>query len=212
MEQIQELKEIVAKLRGPGGCPWDQEQTHETLCEHLIEEYSELLDTIDRGDMEHMREELGDVLLHVFLHAQIAEEAGHFGIEDVAKEISEKLVRRHPHVFGDVKLEGSEAVMKQWEEIKKEEKAKKGEKGNKFFKDLPPRFPALLYARYVYRRMLEGVGESSSEDKVEITEEEAGEELFGLVTLCEDNGIDPESALRKAASRIVEEFEDRLSI
>ena len=112
----------MARLRGPDGCPWDREQTHQTLCEPLIDETAELLDTIDRNDLEHMCEELGDVLLQVVFHAQLADERGEFNFDDVARGINDKLVRRHPHVFGDIDLQDSEAVLHQWEQIKAAEK------------------------------------------------------------------------------------------
>src|ERR1051326_4728798 len=103
MSAIEDLRKTIARLRGPGGCPWDQEQTHAMLVRCLIDEASELIDTIDRGDFPHMREELGDVLIQVVFHAQLAEEAGHFDLEDVAREVNEKLIRPHPHVFGNNK-------------------------------------------------------------------------------------------------------------
>ena len=119
---MDELKTTIARLRGPGGCPWDQEQTHASLVRCLIDEVSELIDTIDRADLPHMREELGDVLIQVVFHAQLAEEAGKFSLEDDAREVNEKLVRRHPHVFGTGKLDTSEQVLVQWEQIKALEK------------------------------------------------------------------------------------------
>src|ERR1051326_6569515 len=115
MSALADLRQTIARLRGPGGCPWDQEQTHASLVRCLIDEASELIDTIDRGDFPHMREELGDVLIQVVFHAQLAEEAGHFDLEDVAREVNEKLIRRHPHVFGDNKLRTSDEVLVQWE-------------------------------------------------------------------------------------------------
>src|SRR5690606_8208392 len=145
MSAMEELKETMARLRAPDGCPWDREQTHQSIARCLVEECAELLDTIDRMDMDHMREELGDVLLQVIFHAQMAEEAGHFSFEDVAAEINEKLVRRHPHVFGSVCLGDSDQVLKQWEEIKAQEKANHPA-AQGLFKDLPPSLPALLYA------------------------------------------------------------------
>ncbi|HCR37210.1 MAG TPA: MazG family protein, partial [Opitutae bacterium] len=102
MNTLQSLRNTVARLRAPDGCIWDREQTHQSIRDCLVEECAELLDAIDREDYPHMREELGDMLLQVFFHAQIAEEAGRFTIEDIAKEIDDKLIRRHPHIFGDV--------------------------------------------------------------------------------------------------------------
>src|SRR5471030_3287646 len=151
MSAIDDLRQTIARLRGPGGCPWDQEQTHASLVRCLIDEVSELIDTIDRMDLPHMREELGDVLIQVVFHAQLAAERGDFDFDDVAREINEKLVRRHPHVFGTGKLDTSEQVLAQWEIIKAQEK-KNGpaQKGN-VFKDLPPRLPALMFAEAVWK-------------------------------------------------------------
>ena len=118
MSAIDDLKATMARLRAPDGCPWDQEQTHATLVRCLIDEVSELIDAIDRGDYPHMREELGDVLIQVVFHAQIAAEKGIFNFEDVARDINDKLVRRHPHVFGSGKLETTEQVIVEWEKIK----------------------------------------------------------------------------------------------
>src|SRR5471030_3558482 len=136
MSAIDDLRQTIARLRGPGGCPWDQEQTHASLVRCLIDEVSELIDTVDRLDLPHMREELGDVLIQVIFHAQLAEEAGHFDLEAVAREVNEKLIRRHPHVFGEGRLDTSEQVLVQWEQIKALEK-KNGPAKSSLFKELP---------------------------------------------------------------------------
>lgn len=206
----------MARLRGPGGCPWDHEQTHQSLCEPLIDETAELLDTIDRHDMEHMCEELGDVLLQVVFHAQIAEETGHFTLDDVARGINEKLIRRHPHVFGDVDLKDSEEVLKQWEAIKAEEK-KNGPEHTGLFKRLPPSLPALMYAGKVARQIRKkGLEHEDLPDQEGIEslaegleEAEAGEFLYQFVCACQHAGIDPESALRKHTSKLVREIEGK---
>ncbi|MCD8483679.1 MAG: MazG family protein [Verrucomicrobia bacterium] len=117
--QLHALRATMARLRAPGGCPWDIEQTHHSLRRYLVEETSELLDTLDRLDFDHMKEELGDVLLQVYFHAQIAEESGKFDLEDVAAGINKKLIDRHPHVFGEMQLQDSEAVLRQWEKLSK---------------------------------------------------------------------------------------------
>jgi XTP/dITP diphosphohydrolase/tetrapyrrole methylase family protein/MazG family protein len=206
----------MARLRGPGGCPWDHEQTHQTLCEPLIDETAELLDTIDRGDMEHMREELGDVLLQVVFHAQIAEEGGHFNFDDVARGINEKLIRRHPHVFGDVDLEDSEEVLKQWEAIKATEK-KNGPVSKGVFKHLPPALPALMYsgkvAKQIQKKGLEhdDLPDPDGIDSLAegLEEAEAGEFLYQFVCACVKAGIDPETALRKYTTKLVSEIEGK---
>lgn len=122
MKVFDEFVETIAALRGEGGCPWDIEQTHESLKKCLIDESQEVLDAIDARDDENLCEELGDVLLQVVMHAQIAAEEGRFTIEDVVRGVNEKMIRRHPHVFGDVKVDSLEDQLKLWEEIKKQEK------------------------------------------------------------------------------------------
>lgn len=220
MEELQELKETVRRLRAPDGCPWDREQTHKSLCDHLIEECAELLDTIDRNDTVHMREELGDLLLHIFLHAQIEEEIAHFGIEDVARDINEKLIRRHPHVFGDAKIHGVDELHEQWESIKKSEK-KNGVLHKGVLKNLPPRLPALNFARDVYKQ-IEKKGFSLEDGPLtseyladfeslsnDLNEETAGEMLFKFTAQCGRAGIDPESALRRYTNDVIKKIEER---
>ena len=122
MKIFDEFVETIATLRAPGGCPWDIKQTHESLKKHLVEESNEVIEAIDSGDDENLCEELGDVLLQVVLHAQIAAEEGRFTIEDVCRVVNDKMIRRHPHVFGDVVIESDEDQLRLWEEIKRQEK------------------------------------------------------------------------------------------
>lgn len=207
----------MARLRAPGGCPWDQEQNHQTLARYLIEECAELLDTIDRGDMDHMREELGDVLLQVVFHAQLAEERGLFDLEAVAKEINDKLIRRHPHVFGEGKLGDSEAVLAQWEKIKAAEKAAAGKSEATKLKPLPPALPALLFANEVFKQLQKkDLLASAPVDTVSIaqratnlTAEEAGKQLFEIAAACRLAGIDPESAVRQWTRVVVDAVESK---
>ncbi|PWU04092.1 MAG: MazG family protein [Verrucomicrobia bacterium] len=216
MKALQELKEIIAHLRGPEGCPWDQQQTHKSLCGHLIEECSELLETIDRGDIDHMREELGDLLLHIYLHAQIADDEGFFDIEDVAKDICEKLIRRHPHVFGEAKIADLDELYHQWEKIKGGEK-KRGVAQKGVMKHLPPRLPALLFAKSVYNQIhkkglnANGLIDADAVERLKenLDEEKVGRMLFEISAVCGVLKIDPESALRQYAGKIVEEVERR---
>lgn len=223
MSEIQRLREIVAKLRAPDGCPWDIEQTHQSLSRCLVEETSEVLETIDNQNMPAMREELGDLLLQVVMHSQIAEEAESFDLEDVAREINEKLIRRHPHVFGEgAELESADEVLARWDEIKVAEKAAKGVSPDKrkIFRDLPPRLPALLFALDVYKRADKaGLAAKASWNEPERNTSEAepdegkmGRELFLLVSACRKAGVDPESALRRYASEMVEELEPQSSL
>lgn len=218
MSAVDALRQTVAHLRGPDGCPWDREQDHQSLRICLIEESCELLDTIDRLDFDHMREELGDVLLQVIFHTQLAEEEGRFDLETVAAEINEKLIRRHPHIFGKNRLETSDQVLHQWEEIKAREKGRgPGEAPESLFKDLPPPLPALLHAVEVAKRIrkksipCDGVVDQPVVDEVAatLTEEEAGRRLFELAAACREAGIDPESALRSHACKVVTTLTER---
>ena len=215
MSAIEELRHTIARLRGPGGCPWDQEQTHQTLARCLIDECSELLDTIDRLDMAHMREELGDVLIQVIFHAQLAEEAGQFDLEAVAREVNEKLVRRHPHVFGDGRLETSAQVLAQWEVIKAGEK---GAAAPSVFKELPPRLPALMYAEAVWKTLgKKGLGAGPEVDgervrriAADLDEERLGRMLFEIAAAAQSAGLDPEASLRHHADGLKRDVERRV--
>jgi XTP/dITP diphosphohydrolase/tetrapyrrole methylase family protein/MazG family protein len=213
MPGIDLLLATTARLRAPDGCPWDREQTHRTICDCLVEEVAELVQAIDRNDVANLREELGDLLFHVAMHAQMAAEAGQFTFDDVAREVNEKMVRRHPHVFGDgAKLGSSDAVVTQWEQIKLKEK---GAKKPTVFKDLPPSLNALLTAREVWKQVRKkqlAVGATVDVPAVDaqskgLTEDSAGSRLFELVAACRDAGIDPDSALRRHTARVVAEAE-----
>jgi XTP/dITP diphosphohydrolase/tetrapyrrole methylase family protein/MazG family protein len=213
MPGIDLLIETTARLRAPDGCPWDREQNHQTICDCLIEEVAELIQAIDRHDDANLREELGDLLFHVVMHAQMAAEAGKFNFDDVAREVNAKMVRRHPHVFGDgVKLGSSEAVVTQWEQIKLQEK---GARPVSVFKELPPSLNAILTAREVWKQVRKkklNVGTTVDVAEIDalaptITEESAGRQLFALIAACRDAGIDPDSALRRQTAKVVAEAE-----
>ena len=213
MPGIDLLLATTARLRAPDGCPWDREQTHRTICDCLIEEVAELVQAIDRNDVANLREELGDLLFHVAMHAQMAAEAGQFTFDDVAREVNEKMVRRHPHVFGDgAKLGSADAVVTQWEQIKLKEK---GAKKPTVFKELPPSLNALLTAREVWKQVRKkqlAVGATVDVPAVDaqskgLTEDSAGSRIFELVAACRDAGIDPDSALRRHTARVVAEAE-----
>lgn len=221
MSAIDELKATMARLRAPDGCPWDQEQTHATLVRCLIDETSELIDTIDRNDYPHMREELGDVLIQVVFHAQIAAEKGLFDFEDVARDINEKLIRRHPHVFGTGKLETSEQVIAEWEKIKATEKKHgPGAAGgaSQVFKDLPPRLPALMFAEAIWKQIekkqmpVEGVVDQAQVDALgrRLDEATLGRMLFELTAAARMKGLDPEGALRLHATNVMRAVEERI--
>ena len=207
----------MARLRGPGGCPWDQEQSHATLVRCLIDEVSELIDTIDRNDLPHMREELGDVLIQVVFHACLAEEAGHFNFDDVAREINEKLIRRHPHVFGPARLDTSDQVIAQWEVIKAAEK-KHGPAKSGVFKKLPPRLPALMLAEAVWKQIEKQ--QLPAEAAVDLAQvralgghldaESLGRMLFELTAASRAKGLDPEEALRRHTTKVMHDVEKRV--
>ncbi|MDR1497458.1 MAG: MazG family protein [Puniceicoccales bacterium] len=223
MSAIDKLVSTVARLRAPDGCPWDREQTHQSLCDCLIEEVAELLETIDRDDLPHMREELGDLLLQVVMHAQMAEEHGAFSFDDVAREVNEKMVRRHPHVFGNALAEDSDAVLRQWDEIKAQEKKSAANTaynngagtGETLFKEAPPTLSSLLRARDVWKvirkkNLPEPAAPTTFSSKgisslaKELDEAAAGAKLFEIVAACREAGIDPESALRRHTGRVMD--------
>lgn len=218
MTPIDELRATMARLRGKNGCPWDQEQTHQSLARCLIDESSELLETIDQLDYPHMREELGDVLIQVVFHALIAQEGGHFDFDDVAADINAKLIRRHPHVFGTGKLETSDQVIAEWEKIKAGEKAARGDTGPApLFKALPPRLPALMFAEAVWKQIrkqrlaTDGVVDPVAVEAraAGLTDEALGRELFMLAAAARERGLDPEGALRRHADGVRQTIEAR---
>lgn len=206
MASIDELIETVARLRAPNGCPWDREQTHRSLCAGMVEEVAEFLETVDLDEKAHMCEELGDLLLQVVMHAQIASENGDFTFDDVARGVNEKMIRRHPHVFGDISLKDSAAVLKKWDEIKAKERSNSTKpKTDSPFKDVPASLSALFRAREVWKAVTKknlDAGETVDRAKVDalagtLDEESAGDALFEIVAACRQAGIDPESALRR---------------
>lgn len=217
MSAIEDLLATVAALREPStGCPWDIEQTHQSITDCLIDECCELLQTIDRSDMHHMEEELGDVLLQVVMHAQMADESGHFNFESVCREVNEKLIRRHPHVFGENALGDSDAVLKQWDEIKAAE-SKRGPQQEGRFKDLPNQLPALMYAQDVYKQIQKEQMDAAGvvdEGAVSMTaaalaadEFALGKQLFEIAAACRSKKLDPEAALRRYAQNVVDQLE-----
>jgi len=214
MSPIDELRQTMVRLRA--GCPWDREQTHQSLARCLIDECSELLETIDQLDLPHMREELGDVLIQVVFHALLAEEAGAFDFDDVVRDINEKLIRRHPHVFGAARADDTAQVLAQWDRIKA---AERGAAAPTLFKDLPPRLPALMAAEAVWkqivRRQLPSDGAVDAGNVAALgrglTEEELGRRLFELAAAGWAAGIDTEGALRRHTDRVRRRVEDELA-
>ena len=205
--QLQRLVEVMNQLRSPGGCPWDAEQTHESLLKYLLEESYEFVDAIHNGDRNDMREELGDVLLQVYFHARIAEEhpTEPFSIEDVAQGIADKLIRRHPHVFAGVEVRDADEVLQNWEAIKKEEKGRTSAlDGIAMTQPALPLIEKLLYRAEKYNVELQtpqevkiqGVGDESS----------VGEALLAVIAWAHANGIDAEAALRKEAMKLSQQI------
>ena len=217
MSAIEDLCRTVARLRAPDGCPWDRAQTHASLTRCLIDECSELLDAIDRMDLPHMREELGDVLIQVVFHAQLAAERGDFDFEAVAREINDKLVRRHPHVFGANKVDTPAQVIEVWEKVKAAEKAAAGQTVSTLFKPQPPRLPALMYAEDAWKQIqkkklsADGVVDAAQVQAVggHLTEQSLGRMLFEIAAAARVHGLDPEGALRKETDRVIRDVEAR---
>jgi tetrapyrrole methylase family protein/MazG family protein len=215
--KFQTLMDIVARLRAPGGCPWDREQTHESLKRNLLEESYEVIEAIDQGDPTVLSEELGDLLVQVAFHADIAKEAGDFQFEDVLRKINAKLVRRHPHVFADGHAKGAREVERNWEQIKAEERKAKGESKSPV-EGIPGDLPALAYAQLMQDRVgkagfewddisgvLDKIVEEVTELKAAATPEEKmhelGDLLFTMVNLTRWSGEHAEDVLRKANQR-----------
>jgi tetrapyrrole methylase family protein/MazG family protein len=209
----------MARLRAPDGCPWDREQTHASLRRQILEEAHEVLEAIDSGDPAKLRDELGDLLIHVIFHSQIAEDDGDFTVDDVANGTVEKLVRRHPHVFADVEADTAAQVVKNWDAIKAEEKGE-----HAVDEEIPPTLPALLRAYKVQRRagsqgfdwrspegamekVREELGELERASTPEEIEGEIGDLLFAVAALARQHGVDAESALRGTTKRFAERFE-----
>jgi MazG family protein len=215
------LCEIVAKLRAPGGCPWDREQTHESLLPQLMEEAYEVAGAVRAKDDANLREELGDLLLLIVMHAEIAQETGRFKIDNVIGDVTEKLIRRHPHVFGTSDARDSGAVLKQWESIKRAEKTSKH-----YLDSLPAGLPALMRAQKAQSKVarvnfdwsepgevIAKVEEELSETKQAIAsqdgeamENEIGDLLFAVVNLARKCKLDAESALQTATDKFVARF------
>jgi MazG family protein len=212
------LASVMARLRAPNGCPWDAEQTHKSLAIHLLEEAHETLDAIDRNDMADLEEELGDLLLQVVFHSEIADERGDFEINDVIETLVEKLIHRHPHIFGEVVVSTSRDVLVNWEALKHEQKERPS-----LTEGIPKGLPALLLANKVQRRVAGHSGEFVSDKYVtaltqqlfesdldrELAERLVGELLYLTVAMAQRLGIDPEGALRRHASAALEAAESK---
>ncbi len=232
-DAVERLLDLMARLRGPGGCPWDREQTLETLRPYLLEETYEVLEALDGGDARAHREELGDLLLQIVFQARVAEEAGRFDFADVADAISDKLVSRHPHVFGGAEARDADAVLRQWAALKRKENEAKGG-GRSVLEGVPREMPALARAERLTEKASrvgfdwpdaagarEKVGEELAELDAAIAsgdrrrvEDELGDLLFAVANLARKHALPPEEALRRAVGRFVDRFrfvEDELA-
>ncbi len=224
MQEFDRLVEIIERLRAPGGCPWDAEQTHQSISSCMVEEAFEAVEAIQDNDMEHLKEELGDVLIQVVFHSAIAAENGNFKIEDVINGICDKLVYRHPHVFGEVEVADSAEVKKNWEMLKQQEKGK--EERESLLDGIPEVLPALLYARKMQtkaarvgfdwddvRGAIAKMAEETDELLKEIEngnhdaiEDEIGDLLFSIVNVTRFCKVDPEAALRRTNRKFGRRF------
>lgn len=220
--QMQRLLRIIARLRGPRGCPWDRQQTHRSIRHNLIEEAYEAVDALERGRLREFQEELGDLLMQIVFHAQVAAEAGRFTFDDVARGIADKLVRRHPHVFGRRKLATSQQVLQQWETIKKQER-----QTNSIIGHIPHHLPALLKADKIQRKVArvgfdwQHVHEVVAKIEEELQElkralatgqrrafaDELGDLLFATVNLARFEGLQAEELLNRTIRKFIRRFQ-----
>ena len=218
LDTYQSLERVVDRLLSPGGCPWDREQTHHSLKQNLLEECYELMEAIDSGEPKSMAEELGDILVQVVFHIRLAQEEGTFTANDVFRSINEKLIRRHPHVFGGAEASTSEQVVSNWEVIKQQERADASRLGN-----VPKALPALVQSQLVQRRAglagfdwdsIDGVWEKLEEEMQELREAvtdeerewELGDALFCLVNVGKWMNVQSEESLRRANGRFQSRF------
>lgn len=221
LSRLAALVDIVAKLRSPDGCPWDKEQTHASLREDLLEECYEVLEVLDEGNSDKLCGELGDLLMQVVFHAQIAAETGEFEMGDVIRGINTKLIHRHPHVFGSKKVKNTEEVLLNWEQLKREERGA----DTSILASVPKQMPALGYSQEIQRRvaragfdweeidgviekLTEEIGEFKQADSRERKAEEFGDLLFTLANIARRLGIDSEVSLREANRRFYRRFTD----
>lgn len=218
-KEFASLVDIIARLRGPEGCPWDKKQTHTSLREFLLEETYEVLEALDEEDHRKLCQELGDLLLQIILHARIASENGEFELEEVLKTINEKLVRRHPHIFGNVQVQDAAEVSHNWEAIKKGERDPEAS----ILDSVPRSMPALAYSQDIQRRaaqagfdwenidgVIDKLNEEVKEFKAASSQEEKTDEFgdlfFTLVNIARRMGIDPETALRQSNRKFFKRF------
>ena len=219
LDQFNTLVGIIARLRAPDGCPWDRKQTHASLRENLLEECYEVLEALDEGDSSRLCDELGDLLMQIIFHAQIATEAGEFKLGDVLRNINTKLIHRHPHIFGTIKVKSAEEVTQNWQDLKREER----EADTSLLDSVPRQMPALGYSQEIQHRaaqagfdwedvdgvidkLAEEVSEFKQAESQEHRAREFGDLLFTLANIGRRLGIDLEVALREANRRFYKRF------
>jgi tetrapyrrole methylase family protein/MazG family protein len=204
---IEDLVEITKILRAPNGCPWDREQTHQSIRRDLIEECYELAETIDDNDSEHMKEELGDVLFQVVFHSVLEEESKNFTFDDVIDGITRKMIKRHPHVFGNIEVKTSEDVLQNWDKIKRE--SSKSDDIKSYLNEVSHALPSLMRAQKIIERC-QRYGQNCTLEKDEINcfdemnAEDVGKLMFNLVKYCVKNSIDPEKALSDYSTEFID--------
>lgn len=222
VEELKEFVEVIARLRAPDGCQWDREQTHRSLRPNMLEEAYEAVDAMDDNDMKHLQEELGDVLLQVVLHAQIASEEGAFTLEDVARGIKNKIIHRHPHVFGNTKVSSTKEILDNWDKLKAEEKKHRKSAMDGVSKAQSALMSAQKISKKAVKQGFEWPDEASLYECIksefrefqeakqaenrELMEEEFGDILFAVVNLARWNKIDAEQALLKANKKFISRF------
>jgi len=205
--ELQRLVEVMDRLRSPGGCAWDAEQTHESLIKYLLEESYEFIDAIETDDRAGMREELGDVLLQVYFHSRIAQDhpTDPFSIEDVAGAIADKLISRHPHVFDNLAVSGTDEIIENWEAIKAREKGRTSAiDGIAMSQPALPLVSKILYRAEKYKVDLDMAPYQS---EYEVNEKSVGEALASVIAWAHENGIDPENALRAQAREMIRQIQ-----
>lgn len=199
---IEDLLHVMARLRGPGGCPWDHEQDHLSLRFHAVEEVYELLDAIEVGDDHAMEEELGDMLLQIVFHAQMAKERGAFDFEAVARHITNKLIHRHPHVFGTAKIKDAAAVLAQWDELKKAEKKGTRHERVSALDGIPTHLPALLCAEKLVKKARKAKLLPNAKPAQQLSKAAVAQQLFELVCVAQQHHWSAEAMLRMEAKRV----------
>ena len=211
LQDIENLLRIMARLRSPDGCPWDREQDHQTIAPDLLEESAELLEAIETHDAEGMLEELGDLLLQIVFHSQLARERNAFDFHDVVRVLSEKLIRRHPHVFGNSNAKDIDVIWEQWERIKKEEKSGTDHERKSALDGIPPTLTALMRAQKLFKKAnkakLLDPEEIPSADAM--TQEQITDELCRIARIAQLNGWDAESLLRNETRRLEDDYRRR---